>query len=720
MGLPPMNRYTPPFHWFYGGGSDADIARGIAKLGETSDPYHRLSPYGTAMHRDNPFRFRILIGIPVCDIRLIHDIESGWLSKFVRVESLEEDLEDLNKAATVEGIHFNEHSDFFICFKQVLADLNLSALGITVCQTNEEINRVLREYRDKNIRINRKTLFEKFIAIFLPGKIPRRIQTELWDRFQTICNNPAKLIYRGIVQWPTGVGKTIATLMLIVISAERAKSRGEMYRGLFVSPKNDILDTISRDFNKLSEFGIRFYDGSHAEMSSLTLPTDCHILVSACQASLITEKGMCALPSMSHVHYDEVHRITGELYFKILKDMLVKWETEIVTGTSATPFTCSSSQRDKISELFGNPLNLLHKCDVDEAVREGWIAKPRFIVNVIKRDPENRSAELDSYLKSISAAIQKKKALNLWRGGKVISFTMDTIDDVLYCMEHAHEFIQDASIYSAGGEERTDTEFIDAPADGNVRILFACQRYREGSDIYGLEMTCSLVGNTSAAYIMLQICGRALRIDYPEKEGWCVIVRPSAEGTTDEDVLASLIFEINDFLGKADGKYKPREVERIIRTYLGEVSVEGHSLTIDETIKRVQAVYIRKEYARRTPKEKYSLVREHNREMGLVSKDDYHAHAAEHPIYISDPKAYFEGCWDSWYHFLGVDTSNFPHTKAEWIHMCKDMGFWKKGWSDARYLEKRGVNMPEDPKQLYEDYTNWDKEMEVEEEMVWS
>ena len=56
--------------------------------------------------------------------------------------------------------------------------------------------------------------------------------------------------------------------------------------------------------------------------------------------------------------------------------MLVKWETQFLTGTSATPKTSSPTQQKKISELFGDPLNILHKCDIDEAVREGWIAKP--------------------------------------------------------------------------------------------------------------------------------------------------------------------------------------------------------------------------------------------------------------------------------------------------------------------------------------------------------
>ncbi|MCX7353097.1 MAG: DEAD/DEAH box helicase family protein, partial [Proteobacteria bacterium] len=166
---------------------------------------------------------------------------------------------------------------------------------------------------------NRESLFAKFCNTFLPGKIPRRIQTELWSLFHEISVRPEHQMYRGIVQWPTGTGKTIATLMLIVLAKERCVQHDTIYRGLFVSPKNDILDTISKDFNKLSEFGITVYDGSHGRLSGLTVPTNSHILIYACQAALTMNEGMTRLPTITHCHYDEVHRITGDEYFKLLK-----------------------------------------------------------------------------------------------------------------------------------------------------------------------------------------------------------------------------------------------------------------------------------------------------------------------------------------------------------------------------------------------------------------
>jgi hypothetical protein len=247
-----------------------------------------------------------------------------------------------------------------------------------------------------------------------------------------------------------------------------------------------------------------------------------------------------------------------------------------------------------------------------------------------------------------------------------------------------------------------------------VRILFACERFREGSDVKGLEMTAVLTGNTIAAYILLQISGRALRNDYEGKEGWSLIARPSEEGTTEDDVYDSFLIHILDFLSKNSKKYEPKEIERLLRSYI-DVNRIGKGSSVEETIKRLQAVYVRRESASRTPKEKYSLIKQLNKEMKLTSKNEYEAAKETHLNYISDPKMYFREQWTCWYDFLGVDTSLFPQTKAEWIRLCKDVGI--TSWE--LYKIKNIATLPDNPSEVYEAYTNWDKELGVEDEIVW-
>ena len=124
---------------------------------------------------------------------------------------------------------------------------------------------------------------------------------------------------------------------------------------------------------------------------------------------------------------------------------------------------------------------------------------------------------------------------------------------------------------------------------------------------------------------------------------------------------------------------------------------------------------VRNYFAKRTVKERYSLVRSHNREMNLQSKNEYEMHAEEHPKYIPNPKEYFKDHWISWYDYLGVDTSQYPQTKYEWVQKCKEMNLntWEK------YKQAIISSLPKNPIEMYEDYNNWDKEFELEEEIVW-
>jgi len=559
------------------------------------------------------------------------------------------------------------------------------------------------------------SLKDEFFATFLEqGCIPRRIQNELWNLFEQMCKADQK--YRGIIQWATGTGKTIALLMLFVLSADACKRRGQIFRGLLIAPKNDIFDTIIRHIRKLSKWDIVVCEGHNARLSSLHIPPNTHVLVTATHASLTDSDIWDKLPDITHCHYDEVHRITGDEFYLLLRTKLEVWDTKFLTGTSATPKTCMQSQNKKIGELFGNPLQILHKCDVDEAILEGWIAQPRFGVNIMSNDA-SRIDIISGIVDIIRKSILDKQAKRRWKGGKVIAY-LSFRSEVCNAVTLAKELMPTWHIYSAveDADAVSDDKFVEDPADGQPRILFACERYREGSDIRGLEMTLILMGNTIGANILLQIVGRALRKDYDGKEGWCMIVRPSDEGTTQDEVFDSVILQIMEFIGKDDSVYQSREkIHQVVDKFFGPVAISGKVYNVDETILRIQCMYARKAFERSDPKQKYEVIRALNAELGLVSKDDYNSRAFDHAKYIENPKSYFKDQWVSWYHFLGVDTSNFPQTKLEWRRVWKNMGI--TSWTE--YKQKNSAMLPLNPGEMYEDYTNPDREFEVEEEYEW-
>jgi superfamily II DNA or RNA helicase len=583
-----------------------------------------------------------------------------------------------------------------------------------ITQLLEEIQ-LMEEQQENLASVNELPFLERFIKEFLEGKHLRSNQEELFTNWKSIVNSDLKDRYNGLIQWPTGTGKTVALLLLIAFAAEKAKQNGKLYRALLIAPKNDIFDTIVKHIRKLSKFGLTICEGHNGNLSSLSIPNDIPVLITATHAALTNKELMINLPPMDHVHYDEVHRIGGEIFFDLLKERLDAWNTRFLTGTSATPRTSNPVQHKKIAELFGNPYTILHKCDIDEAITKGWIAPPRFNVTVASKNI-HRKQILNGFLQMIKDKIILKQNLN-WKGGKVIVY-LPIREEVRQAVNLAKECLPtEWKIYTAveDAEAARDDTFIEDNADGLPRLLFACERYREGSDIQGLEMTCVLMGDTIASNILLQIIGRALRADYTTKEGWCCIFRPSEEGVSEDDVLDQILFEILETIGRNDSIKERKQIREIVQTFLGAVTVSGKTYCLEETVDRIQALYERRTFERGVPKEKYDSVRATNKEMGLKSRNEYYESKDRRRLFLDKPDEYFRDCWSSWYHFLGVDISCFPQTKVEFHRVCKERGI--PSWEE--YRRKGQEDLPENPGELYSDWTNPTLEFAVDEEIVW-
>ena len=718
--IPPAETY-----YVYCVFSEYTDAKGLKKLGLTIHPVHRLRQYAIG-------------DAPGCGL----DKQYNGIWK-IEARSRAE----LREMETILHTHFadrrQETSEWFrVTFEEVAAFMN-SPQKFKVQQVSfDEVKLINTKYKESmkdeekaeyeqedNLRKQQEaapvkrveSLFEKFLRVILKNGSFRINQTELWVIFSRMCESSNPLNYKGIIQWPTATGKTIALLMLFVISAERSKRMGVVFRGLLVAPKNDIFNTIMKHIYLLSEFGITVCEGHNANLSSLQVPRDVSVLVTATHAGLTDENMLAILPPMTHVHYDEVHRIGGDQFFGLLKHFLGVWNTELLTGTSATPKTSNPAQHKKIAELFGEPYNILHKCDIDRAIQERWIAKPRFQITVISKSPW-RQFIIRQFLQTNHRNILAKQEQGHWsqKGGKCIAY-LPLKEEVREAFRLAkEEFPSDWKVYLAVEEasasaESMDDKFVEDAADGVPRILFACERYREGSDINGLEMTSILMGNTIAANILIQIIGRALRLDHVGKEGWCSIFRPSDEDTTEEDVMDNILLDIAETLGRNEILGDPKEIRKMVEVFIGTTMIREKYLSVEETVARIQALYERRAWTGRNQKERYEVIRRLNKQMNLTSRQEYYDRRLDHLNYIDDPKMYFKDQWISWYDFLGLDTSAFPQTKPDWVRVCKDMGL--TAWEV--YKQTCPPSLPVNPSEMYEDYTNWDKEFGIEEEIVW-
>ena len=696
---------------------------GLKKLGLTIHPVHRMRQYdiGDAPGVGLEKRYEGLWLVNAKNRQELHDIEAALHTHFTNCRQPREN----GRSSEWFRVTFQEVLDYMTINPRVIRRISADEIAaieqqVRTPRTREdriaerEERELSEDQEDYLLEPEILTLKQKFLNTFLPGKQFRRNQDELWNELEKLATRELTEIYRGIIQWPTGTGKTFALLMIIVILGDKYNKQGRIFRGLLVAPKNDIFNTIIHHIHKLSDFGITVCEGHNGLLSSLHIPLNQSILVTACHAGLIDM--MMHLPPMNLVHYDEVHRIGGDEFFELLKGRLLAWRTEFLTGTSATPRTANPAQHRKISELFGDPYTLLHKCDIDDAIAEGWIAQPRFSIHIVSKNKE-RAELIQQFLVTVRKCIEHKKENRNWNGGKVIVY-LPLREEVRDAVRLASTvFPPEWKIFRAVEDISVadDEEFVNEPADGLPRILFACERYREGSDITGLEMTGILMGNTIAANILIQIIGRALRADYKGKEGWCCIFRPSEEGTTEEDVLDQILLEITEILGRNDLPMTPKEIRRMVETFFGTTTVRDRLFSVEETVARVQAIYERRIFQRGNTREKYECVREVNKELQLTSREEYQKSTNLRTTFIDDPRSYFRDSWSSWYHFLGINTSKFPPTKAEWVHLCKEKHLLT--WENYKNYDES--DLPKNPSELYEDFTNWDKEMGIEEEVVW-
>ena len=711
--IPPPNKMiaNTKTYYVYCVFSEHYDRHGLKKLGLTIHPVHRLRQYAT--------------GIPPSITESLMIYNALWKIEANNCADPHREME------RILHTHFADRRDgtsewFRVTFEEVAAFMN-SPQKFKVQQVSfDEVKMINTKYKEpvkeeekaeyeqeNTLRKEQEAipvkkiekLYEKFLRVFLPGKIPRTIQLDLWNNFETICTNDTLLndIYKGIVQWPTGTGKTLAMLMLIVLSAERCKRQGVQYRCLMITWKDDIFDTIKTEFKKLSEFGIDVIDGTHGNIQNVVFPNKPFVLF-ALHQTLVVGTRIDSFPDIYHVHYDEVHRIGGDKLYNMIDlnredNYLIKWNTRLLTGTSATPLTNNSVQHKKIASLFGEKYNLISRCEIDDAVKNGWIANPRFIPNVIPNNKtKDRAAMIETHVKFVIKTILQKKdqtQIDLF-GGKCIDYNESSRAEVAYAINFAKRYIAEnhlqIKVYSAieikfkeidgiSDEEkklnntdisRNDNLFCSAARDDFIHILFACSRYKEGSDIKNLEMTSTLIGNTIAAHNSIQISGRALRMDYPKKEGWCLISRPSDETVTCQDILDMISLDIVDLILSGNNNLVKGDFERIVRNYIYDIDGNGNKINIDESVDRLQAAYIRRQYARRkkaveglTYKDLASKVRA----LEIKSPSEYSEKALINEL--PDTPSGIRG-WSSWYDLLRATPDEKRMKLYDLQKLCKD------------------------------------------------
>ena len=215
-------------HSFYVVVTNYHQSRGEFKGGECENDYTRLRKYGTYASGSDPFRFLLIVHVPITTIKLIHRIETAWLNKFEKVESV---CEDINSASGTEFRKFSNPKELLEKFLETLKDFNLD-IAIQTYTTEEEIRECLKNSRNQVI--------PPPPSGSRSGMLLRPYQSE--DVQSTFFAFTGEGVKRGWWAIECGLGKTLMSYELI--------ARMNVRVNFFIVPRTALLEQTLRAFKE--------------------------------------------------------------------------------------------------------------------------------------------------------------------------------------------------------------------------------------------------------------------------------------------------------------------------------------------------------------------------------------------------------------------------------------------------------------------------------------
>lgn len=670
---------------------DSDTVCPVIKIGTTCYPSHRKSQYVTAS--PSPPRYLYLFYLN-CDKKLLYSLDGILFLNYLSTKNL---LHlHVNKGSGCEWYYDIE--DFTSILSDYLSSMNINfTLEIgdkyPLFPPQHEYNKlVLQEIENVHIRNFSK---QQFLNVMnLPSF--RSIQEEFWNKF-SISSVP----FKGYIKLPTGVGKTIIMIMSLVIAKI---IHGNRINAMIVCPQTNIFETVYCMFEKFA----RGYDipvfkhyGNHKLTSNLETNKDWVVL--------LTHQGALKNPlnifdKCNFIIYDEVHHITGDKFFEMLEEK--SSDKQYILGTSATPLTSLKGQKQRFETIFGNTCFL--QSSYKRAIDEKWIVKPRLDITVVSGSNDEDFKVCEILADKITNAIKERETKNMDKGRKCICYIPEGIEESTLCLRKVIEIIDNKNIkLYDGNNDDEGREFLEV-IDSNWHIMFVCQKYREGSDIKGLEMNFVL-GNTNSAHTLLQTIGRTLRNDYEGKEGWCHIIRKGKVGERAWDILFKIYEELTkDFDLDQSQTFdcdipETNERSKIIDDFIGTITIDNEIFDKEQAIEQLERLYGEKYYGDREIT--YGEMKKYNKSKNIRSKEEYEQLVGGWPerYRIEHPADKFKMQWKSWYGFLGVDTSKYPLTLKDWEDKIRELGLFGRKRAYDIYVQQND-DLPKDPRQMYEGY----------------
>lgn len=292
--------------------------------------------------------------------------------------------------------------------------------------------------------------------------------------------------YRGLINFATGLGKTLVATHLVKQYKKKA---------LVVCPSDSVAKQFYNEFVKA--FGknkVGFYGGGKKQICDITVG------IAASVSKYVAE---FQTADLGLVIFDETHHTPASTFFEIARGLQ---GTGKIFGLTATDYR--SDGKDIM--ITGGCGTVLIRRDIKWGVENGYLAEPYFIVREVATGGKDfKDDKLKAYKEHVlNNVIMKSRiendARSMMASGKAVLILVDEVS-------HGQELAKNLGIPFATGLDKKSQDYVDQLNAGKVLGLVGTDgKVGEGTDTRNVDVLI-LANFVASKGPVTQAVGRGLR-----------------------------------------------------------------------------------------------------------------------------------------------------------------------------------------------------------------